>query len=104
MHRYVERCLPTLERFRVLVRAKAKVDKAQREVTRVWGRVSKTVVKWAEELKQTMEEANQGEGEIQYPKSQKESLREFTGKFVQVQSAMDRDQVLLFPQPDMKDV
>jgi hypothetical protein len=70
MHRYVERCLPTLERFRGLVRARAEVEAAQREVPRVWGRVSKTVVKWVEEIKQTVEEAIQGPGEIQYPKSQ----------------------------------
>jgi hypothetical protein len=46
MHRYVEKCLPTLERFWGLVRAKAEVEAAQREVPRVWGRVSKMVVKW----------------------------------------------------------
>ena len=91
MHRYLERCVPTLERYRGLVRAKRDVEAAQMEVPRVWARVSKTVVKWVEDLKQTMEEALQGEGEIQYPKSHEESLRDFGGKFEFVQSATDKD-------------
>lgn len=77
MHRYIELCVPTLERYRGLVRAKENVDAAQMEVPRVWARVSKIAVNWVEDLKKTVDEVLQGEGEIQYPKSHEESLRNF---------------------------
>jgi hypothetical protein len=57
MCRYIERCVPTIERYKGLVRAKRDMDAAQMEVTRVWAKVAKIVVKWVEDLKQTMEEA-----------------------------------------------
>jgi len=81
MRRYIERCVPTIERYIGLVRTKRDMDAAQMEVTRVWAKVAKIVVKWVEDLKQTMEEAIQVESEIQYPKSHDESLRDFRGKF-----------------------
>lgn len=83
--------MPTLERYRGLVRAKRDVEGGQIKVPRVWARVSKTVVKWVEDLKLIMEEALQDESEIQYPKSLEESLRDFGGKFEFVQSATDKD-------------
>ena len=83
--------MPTLERYRGLVRAKKDVDAVQIEVPRAWARVSKTVVKWVEDLKKTMEEALQVDSEIKYPKSHEESLRDFAGKFEYVQSATDKD-------------
>ena len=49
--------MPTIERYKGLVRAKRDMDAAQMEVTRVWAKVAKIVVKWVEDLKQTMEEA-----------------------------------------------
>ena len=56
MHRYIELCVPTLERYREIVQAKENVDAAQMEMPRVWARVSKITVNWVEDLKKTVDE------------------------------------------------
>ena len=69
LDRYKERCLPTIERYREMIRAKRQIEGAERVLVQEWSRISKIMIERVQEVKRELQKMFEGVGVkgVEYP-------------------------------------